>query len=92
MTSSRDPMREIDGGYHIKDLPDGRCIDVMKMFFNWRIVRSTGHETGYDMGFCYFATTGGRSWLSSLVTAVQAAQEWSGEDGTEPKHYDKRAL
>lgn len=26
------------GGYHVKDLPEGRCIDVMKMMYNWRIV------------------------------------------------------
>ena len=74
----------IEGGFHVKDLPDGMCVDVMKMIFNWRIVRSFGRSDAgehmyMDRGWCYQGT-GPETLLKVLLEALL----WDGADNTEP--------
>jgi hypothetical protein len=83
----------IDGGFHVKDLPSGGCVDVLRMIYNWRVVRSQRHPTTgehmfMDRGWCYQGTG-----LKTLLTAVFAADEWDGADSTEPGYgWIKRVL
>lgn len=85
----------IDGGWHIKDFGDGRCVDVMKMLFNYRIVTSSpGHEWN-EHGWCYFGhgvdeNGAPRTMMTALVRAFLAAGAWDGAG--EPPGHDKRAF
>lgn len=88
----------IEGGYCVKRLPDGRCIDVLRMAFNWRVVLTAATSEPHqllDAGFCYFGhgeTPEGvpRTMHSAFLAAMAAARVW---DGTgEPPGYDKRAF
>lgn len=92
----------IVGGWCIKTLPDGSgCIDVLKMFFNYRLVlcrRHPGraeHPTGYVKGYCYFGhsyddTGPQRTMHTAMLAAMSAAAVW---DGTgDPPGYDKKVL
>lgn len=74
----------IDGGFRVKEA-GAHQIDVLRMIWSWRIVRTpkASPET-YDRHWCYAGT----SWVT-LVTAVQAALEWDGADGTEPAGWNK---
>ena len=89
----------IDGGWHIKDLSDGNCIDVLQMIYNYRVVLS---DSGYDgtphmgvvHGWCYFGHGQDedgkpRNMTTALVAAMLAAQAWDGEGS--PAGYDKQA-
>jgi hypothetical protein len=86
-------LTPIEGGFHVKDLPDGRCVDVMRMIFNWRVVRTAARDADgahlwFDRGWCYQGT--GEQTLLVAVTAVLA---WDGADDTEPGGgWIKRAL
>lgn len=79
-------LTPIDGGFHIKPAATpGLCIDVMRMLFNWRIVRSDDmHAFGYDRGWCY-AGTG----LDTFLRAVGEAAAWDGADDTSPEGWIK---
>jgi len=94
---SSDPV-PIEGGYCVKRFPDGRCVDVLRMAFNWRLVLSAadpGPHLAMDAGWCYFGhgtTPHGipRRMSSAFLAAMAAANVW---DGTgEPPGYDKRAF
>lgn len=80
-------VHRIEGGYHVKDLPDGKCVDVMRMLFNWRVVRCDVRHISYDRGWCY-AGTG----LETAILAMGAALEWDGGDDTEPTGWLKRVV
>lgn len=81
-------LTPIDGGWHVKDLPNGRCVDVLPMIYNYRVVRSDQHHTGYDRGWCYQGTG-----PATLLTATTAALAWDGADNTEPGgNWIKRAI
>lgn len=90
----------IRGGYHVKDLPGGRCMDVMQQLYNWRLVISNtsfdhGATSGYLHGWCYFghgtdAQGNPRDMSMALHRALSAAMVWDGE-GT-PPNYDKEAF
>lgn len=81
-------LTPLEGGYHVKALPDGLCVDVMRMIFNWRIVRSDDqHHIGYDRGWCYRGTG-----TSTLRLAVSQALAWDGADDTEPEGWIKRLI
>lgn len=92
-------MQEIDGGWCVKVAEDGTfCIDVMKMAYNYRVVRSPIFRDGsrhllYDAGYCYFghgqAPDGTpRTMGTAIHAAVAAALAW---DGTgDPEGYDKK--
>lgn len=74
----------IDGGFRVKETGD-HWIDVLRMFFSWRIVTTPKDcPEGYDRHWCYAGT----SWIA-LITAAQAAAEWDGADGTEPEGWNK---
>lgn len=79
------PLRQIQGGYHVKDLPDGRCVDVMIMLWNWRVVRSDQGHMGMDRGWCYEGTG-----PATFQRAVVQALTWDGADDTEPEGWIKR--
>lgn len=91
-------LREIDGGFHVKDTSDGRhCIDVMIQLYNWRLVLSPKlpreHE-GIDAAYCYFghgvdAAGQPRDMGLAFLRAVAAAQVWDGVG--DPVGYDKKA-
>lgn len=84
----------IDGGWHIKDLGGGRCVDVMKMLFNYRIVTSGNGHVFAEHGWCYFGhgVDDGklRTMQTALVAAVLAAAAWNGVGS--PDGYDKQAF
>ncbi|HEU4686479.1 MAG TPA: hypothetical protein VFS39_18375 [Nitrospira sp.] len=81
-------IRPIRGGVHVKDLPDGRCVDVLRMGYNHRLVRTTSPDhVLYDRGWCY-AGTG----VETYLLAVGQALTWDGGDATEPEGWVKRAL
>jgi hypothetical protein len=86
----------IDGGYCVKRLDDGRCVDVMRMAFNWRVVVSAadpGPHLVMDHGYCYFGhghTDDGRprTMHGAFLAAMAAARVW---DGTgDPPGHDKK--
>lgn len=54
---------KIDGGWHIVELSDGRCVDVMKMLYNYRIV-----TTPWDMSGI---TTAGATSVTAWTAAVR---------------------
>lgn len=81
------PIHTGDGrvcGWHIKDLPDGRCVDVMPMIYNWRICLSDRKHEFVEHAWCYF----GRDEVARLK-AFAAAAVWDGTGS--PVGYDKQA-
>lgn len=87
----------IDGGYHVKDLGNGCCIDILRMLFNYRVVLSEDYNGephgGIRHGFCYFGhgeDSAGqpRSMEQALLRAVLAATLWDGSGV--PLDYDKQ--
>lgn len=85
----------IDGGWHIKHLGDGRCVDVMKMLYNYRIVTSCPGHQWNEHGWCYFGhgvDSNGtpRTMATAKAAAFLAAAAWDG-DGDPPGH-DKQAF
>ena len=74
---------KIAGGWHIKDLGDGRSVDVMKMLFNYRIVTRLPGQQWTEHGWCYFGhgvDENGvpRTMTTAFVAAVLAAIAWDG--------------
>lgn len=89
-----EPPVMIRGGYHVKTLPDGRCVDVLKMLYNWRLVVSEPTHRFVASGWCYFGhgeDSEGRvrTMDSAMLAAMLAAKAWDGRG--EPPGYDKRA-
>jgi hypothetical protein len=89
-----EPPVIIHGGYHVKTLPDGRCVDVLKMLYNWRVVLSEPTHQFVAHGWCYFGhgqDSEGRTRTmdSAMVAALFAAKIWDGRG--EPPGYDKKA-
>lgn len=91
-------VRPIHGGFHVKDLPDGRCIDVMQQLYNWRLVIGpSDHDpyACYEHGWCYFGhgrdiDGNMRNMNTAYHSAMVAALIWDGQ-GT-PPGYDKEAF
>lgn len=91
----------IDGGYCVKRLDDDRCVDVLRMAYNWRLVvtsrRADGSDHGYCgylAGWCYYGhghnqNGTARTMASAYLAAVAAATAWDGAG--EPAGYQKRA-
>jgi hypothetical protein len=85
-------LTPIAGGFHVKDLPNGMCVDVMRMLVNWRVVRTdvrlhNGLHLSIDRGWCYEGTG-----FETFVLAVGEALAWDGADDTEPQGWSKRAI
>lgn len=60
-------------------------LDVMIMFYNYRLVTTYRDEPGlYDRYWCYAGRT-----PDVLLAAVAAAFAWDGSDGTEPTGWAK---
>lgn len=89
------PITTITGGWCVKRLPekDGtpRCIHVMEMAFNFRIVRSIGEcdhtFSSYDRGWCYVGKV-----KEVFTMAILQAVTWDGEDNTCPYRWNKNAM
>lgn len=89
----------IDGGYCVRRLPDGRCVDVLKMLYNWRVVLTrrdpiTDEHEVYERGYCYFghgedSSGRPRDMETAFLTAMSAAAVWGGEG--DPSGFDKIA-
>lgn len=74
----------IDGGYRVKET-DRHWIDVLRMFFSWRIATTPKDcPQGYDRHWCYAGTS-----VMALIRTAGAAAEWDGADGTEPEGWNK---
>ncbi|WP_137726377.1 hypothetical protein [Prescottella subtropica] len=94
-------IEEIAGGWCIKTSHDGTfCIDVVKMMFNYRILKSRISRDGSrhvecDSGYCYFGhgvDAGGhpRTMHTAYHAAMAAAIAWDGHG--HPPGYDKKAF
>ena len=86
--------KPIDGGFHVKDVGDRFCIDVMRMAYNWRIVLSDRRHMFIEHGWCYFGhgeDVDGRprTMRHAYLRAVAAAMTWDGVGA--PEGYDKQA-
>lgn len=85
----------IDGGWHIRELPNGRCIDIMQMLYNYRVVISLPGHKRMDHGWCFFgfgcdAAGKPRTMETALLTAVAAVGVWDGAG--DPPFYDKKVF
>ena len=80
-------LTPIEGGFHVKDLDNGLCVDLMLMIFNWRIVRSDQGHNFHDRGWCYEGIGS-----ETLLRAAGEAQLWDGADDTEPEGWIKRVI
>ncbi|MGN2634609.1 hypothetical protein ACTD5D_32135 [Nocardia takedensis] len=88
-------LTPIDGGFCVRRLDDGRCLDVLKMFYNWRLVVTERHvDQAHDgrediaEAWCYYghgtAEDGTpRTMGTAFTAAVAAAAVWDGT-GTPP--------
>lgn len=88
-------LTTIAGGWHIKDLDNGMCIDVQKMLFNYRIVLSYPGHIVAEHGWCYFghgADPQGqpRTMTTAKTAAILAARAWEGHGA--PAGFDKQAF
>lgn len=92
-------MQPLPGGWHVKTLPDGRCVDVMRQLYNWRlVVGPAGHDPrdSYEHGWCYFGhgkdphTGRPRSMGTAFNAAMIAALTWNGRGA--PPGFDKEAF
>jgi hypothetical protein len=80
-------LTPILGGYRVKET-ETDYIDVVRMLFNWRLVRTPkDRPMTYDRGWCYQG-----NGPQALFVAVLAAYEWDGGDETEPIGYLKRIV
>lgn len=86
----------VRSGFHVKDLEPfrpgvPRCVHVMKMLVNHRIIRTIGEcdstSSSYDRGWCYEGTG-----FDTLMLATSMALAWDGGDDSEPSGWIKRAL
>ncbi|WP_420879028.1 hypothetical protein [Rhodococcus sp. (in: high G+C Gram-positive bacteria)] len=95
------PIEEIDGGWCIKTSPDGAfCIDVIRMMFNYRVLKSRIDRDGSkhrecESGYCYFghgvdASGSPRTMNTAYHAAMAAAIAWDGVG--HPPGYDKKAF
>lgn len=76
-----DSEPKLESHLHIKCLTkdyEGYCIDLMRMTFNYRIVRSPGSCGWSDMFFCYPMMT------TDIQDVVLWAYQWSGVNGSVP--------
>lgn len=88
----------IYGGYHVKNIGGGRCIDVMRQLYNWRLVIGPSDHDPYgcyEHGWCYFghgtdANGHPRDMATAFLAAIAAAEVWDGHDT--PPGYDKEAF
>ena len=89
-----DGMTPIDGGFHVKDLNDEHCVDVMRLAYDWRVVLGRRGHVIYDHGWCYFGhghdeNGHPRSMHTARLRAIAAAIAWDGTGS--PDGYDKQA-
>lgn len=87
------PQR-ITGGWHVKDLDGGRCVDVLAMMYNYRVVLSSPDHLFIDHGWCYFGHGTypdgvPRTMVGALTAAMLAAMVWDGVGA--PVGFDKQA-
>lgn len=80
------PISQVSGGLRVKET-ETAWVDVMRMIYNWRVVRvlKDSPET-VDRAWCYYGTD-----IATLLRAVEAAIAWDGGDGTAPAGWDKDA-
>ena len=77
-------LTRIEGGYRIKET-ETHYIDVVRMLYNWRVVRTPKNSPlTWDRGWCYSGT----GW-DTLMAAALAAWNWDGGDDTEPPGWNK---
>lgn len=89
------------GGYCVKRLDDERCVDLMRMLLNWRIVVTYRpddprwpHEF-MEHGWCYFGhgvdeQGHPRTMPAAYLRALAAIELWDGTGG--PPDFDKQAF
>lgn len=94
MISLINSLTPITGGWHVKDLDNGKCVDVLEMAYNYRLLLSSRDHMTYDHGWCFFgfgvdANGNPRTMDLALLAAVAAALIWDGTGS--PQGYDKQA-
>lgn len=82
----RTEITDWEGGYLLKQT-ETHNIGVIRMLYNWRVVRQPKNlpET-LDRAWCFYGTD-----VSVLLRAVGAALEWDGADDSAPEGWDKNA-
>lgn len=93
---SHDPeLTPILGGFCVRRLDDHRCLDVLRTFYNHRLVvtqrpadREHNGREDIESAWCYYghghyADGAPRTMQTAFMAAVGAALEWDG-DGTPP--------
>ncbi|MEU8317096.1 hypothetical protein AB0C33_01895 [Nonomuraea sp. NPDC048881] len=79
-------LKSLDYGFHVKELEPGRCVHVMRMLFNWRIVEWHGVcDSVLGHGGKYWCYQG--IGLQSFLLAVGQAVQWDGTDDSMPAHW-----
>ncbi len=100
MSESRTPdLKPIRGGFHFGHRDDGRCVHIMRMLYNWRIVvvalPDECEDGGYLHGWCYFGhgvndSGEPRDMQTAMVAALLAARVWDGYG--DPPGFDEKAF
>jgi hypothetical protein len=73
------------GQWRVRELPDGRAVDVLAMIHNARLVVTDVRGTGYERAWCYSAMHP----VLAVLAALGAAMEWDGSDDTTPDGWTK---
>ncbi len=88
-------LTPILGGWCVRRLDDHRCLDILQMLCNHRLVVTERHVTvphngahGIEQGWCYYGHGtdehgNDRTMTTAFVAAVAAALVWDGT-GTPP--------
>lgn len=82
-------IHEIEGGFHIKDLPDGQCIDLMTAYDCWDLVRTDGPAGEHITINCIYHYPGAS--VLTLLEALIEALNWDGTDTAQPSGWSQRA-
>ena len=79
----------IDGGWCIAVVDEQRCIDVLSMLYNFRVVETlrsvNGGHSFYQRGWCYQGTG-----TVAFLRVLAALKAWDGSTNTEPQGWIKR--
>lgn len=80
------PIEAADGGFKVRTTAT-HTVYVLRMIFNWRVVRSPNdHPLTFDRAWCFYGTG-----VLNLLRTLDAALSWDVGDDTAPPGWDKNA-